>query len=328
MLLTPFSLFPFFAFMGMIYYLTSMIDYQTRIEQIRKQLPDLRYEQFSEALSGTHHKVFLSEHFVIRFRDDNNNLLRREAELLKQLDHHLIPTTVLETEYDHLPAIVENRLPGSTMNSVWKDLSCNTQNDITKELVDFIKYLRNQPKDFVYSVVTGKEYNTFLELLTDSLEEKLGEIQKIKKAGQILKDIQELLEDKRIQTLFSNTENITLNHGDLIIHNILTDGNHITGILDWELALFGDLDYDLCRLFYYKECAQAYQNEGVDDTFESDYMNRVAEEIQKQNLIENKELFQEKYTFIRAIFFLNALHWAARSKDPQKNTAELIARWK
>ncbi len=45
-------------------------------------------------------------------------------------------------------------------------------------------------------------------------------------------------------------------------------GKKLTGVLDWELALWGDSDYDLFRLFYYQECAKAYQEQGVDHTFE------------------------------------------------------------
>ena len=127
--------------------------------------------------------------------------------------------------------------------------------------------------------------------------------------------------------LFSNREKISLVHGDLIIHNLLTDSRNLTGILDWELALFGDPDYDLFRLFYYQECAKDYQEQGVDETFESDYMDRLIAMISKSNLIKNKKVFRKKYQFARAIFYLNALYWATNSGEPETNINELIVEW-
>ncbi|TAN58170.1 hypothetical protein EPN15_01900, partial [Patescibacteria group bacterium] len=115
--------------------------------------------------------------------------------------------------------------------------------------------------------------------------------------------------------------------GDLIVHNILTDGKNLTGVLDWELALFGDSDHDLFRLFYYQECAKAYQEQGNDEAFEADYMDKLIAEILKSNIIKNNKLFQKKYQFVRATFFLNALYWAVNSSAPKKNINELIMWW-
>ena len=37
-----------------------------------------------------------------------------------------------------------------------------------------------------------------------------------------------------------------------------------------------------------------------------------------------QELFQKKYHFVQAIFFIDALNWAANSNNPKKNLSELI----
>ncbi|MFC1652001.1 hypothetical protein ACFL24_02515, partial [Patescibacteria group bacterium] len=101
----------------------------------------------------------------------------------------------------------------------------------------------------------------------------------------------------------------------------------LTGILDWELASFGDPDYDLFRLFYYQECAKAYQEQGIDKEFEADFMDRLIAAILESNLIKNKRIFKKKYQFVHATFFLNALYWATNSDDPEKNLNELIIQW-
>lgn len=298
-----------------------------RIRKIKKQFAISKEERFVAAPNGTHHKVFLSNRYVIRFRDDNPKLLLRETNFLKQLNHPLIPKVLWAGKVNKSIAMEENRLPGKTINVVWKTLPRINQINIIKQIVQFLQYLKTQTKDYVYSVNTGKKYNNFSDYLTDAIKQKIIRIKKFKQTDKVLKNLLSIIEKPEIEGLFSNREKMTLVHGDLIIHNLLTDGKNLTGVLDWELALFGDSDYDLFRLFYYQECAKAYQEQGVDEIFEADYMDKLITVILKSNLIEDKKLFQRKYQFVRAIFFLNAFNWAVNSGDPEKNINELIVQW-
>jgi len=304
-----------------------MKNYLLRIKKIKKQFTIPVGENFTVAPSGTNYKVFLSDNYVIRFRDDNPKLLLREANFLKRLNHQLIPKVLWYGKIDELFFMVENRLPGQTMDLTWKNLSSSSKRDIIKQVIEFLQYQRTITKDNIYSVKTGKKYKRFLDYLTDGVKQKIIDIKKFEQANKILRDLSLIINNPEIKNLFTTKIKITLVHGDLIIHNLLTDGKNLTGVLDWELALFGDLDYDLFRLFYYQECAKAYQKQGIDETFEADYMNKLITAILKSNLTGDKKLFQKKYQFIHAIFYLNALHWAVNSNNPQKNIHELIARW-
>ena len=304
-----------------------MQNYLSRIKRIKQEFIVLKEENFEATLSGTHYKVFFSNRYVVRFRDDNPKLLLREANFLKQLNHPLIPKVLWAGRINKSIAMVENRLPGKTINMVWKILPKTNQIDIIKQVVQFLKYLQTQTISYIYSVNTGKKYNNFLDYLTTTINRKVAKIKKIKQADEILKDLLSIVNKSEAKDLFSNREKISLVHGDLIIHNLLTDSRNLTGILDWELALFGDPDYDLFRLFYYQECAKAYHERGIDETFESDYMDKLNVAILKSDLIKNKKLFWRKYQFVRAIFYLNALHWATSSDSPSKNINELIVQW-
>ena len=130
----------------------------------------------------------------------------------------------------------------------------------------------------------------------------------------------------RFRSLFTMAS-YSLAHGDLIIHNLLTDSEKLTGVLDWELALYGDSDYDLFRLYYYRECAAAYRDHGTDGTFEAEYMDMIANAIDECGLVADRDIFQRKYDFVRKIFYLNALDWDARSSDPLNNLRETIDLW-
>lgn len=304
-----------------------MKNYFIRIKKIKKKFVIPIKENFTVAPSGTNYKVFLSDNYVIRFRDDNPELLLREANFLKRLNHQLIPRVLWHGKIDELFFMVENRLPGQTMDLTWKSLSSSSKKDIVKQVVEFLKYQRTTTKENIYSVKTGKKYKYFLNYLTDGIEQKIIDINKFEQAHKILRDLFLIINNPEIKNLFIAKMKNTLVHGDLIIHNLLTDGKNLTGVLDWELALFGDSDYDLFRLFYYQECARAYQEQGVDETFEADYMNKLITAILKSDFIEDRELFQKKYQFVYAIFYLNALHWAANSNNPQKNIHELVVQW-
>ena len=304
-----------------------MQNYLSRIKRIKQEFIVLKEENFEATLSGTHYKVFFSNRYVVRFRDDNPKLLLREANFLKQLNHPLIPKVLWAGRINKSIAMVENRLPGKTINMVWKILPKTNQIDIIKQVVQFLKYLQTQTISYIYSVNTGKKYNNFLDYLTTTINRKVAKIKKIKQADEILKDLLSIVNKSEAKDLFSNREKISLVHGDLIIHNLLTDSRNLTGILDWELALFGDPDYDLFRLFYYQECAKAYHERGIDETFESDYMDKLNVAILKSDLIKNKKLFWRKYQFVGAIFYLNALHWPPSSDSASKNINELIVQW-
>ncbi|MDP3729560.1 MAG: aminoglycoside phosphotransferase family protein [bacterium] len=304
-----------------------MKNYLSRIKKIKKELTILQGENFETAPSGTHYKVFLSNGYVVRFRDDNPKLLLREANFLKQISHPLIPKVLWIGKIGKSIAMVENRLPGKTINMVWKTLPKINQRNIIKQIIEFIQYLKTQTRDYVYSVNTGRKHRNFPDYLTDAIKQKVARIKKFKQTGGILKNLLSVIEKSEIKNLFSKRKRTTLVHGDLIIHNLLTDGKNLTGVLDWELSLFGDPDYDLSRLFYYQECAKAYQEQGIDETFESDFMDKLITVILKSNLLQDKKLFPRKYQFMRAVFYLNALYWAANSDSPEKNLNELIIQW-
>ena len=304
-----------------------MENYLLRIKKIKKKFTIPVEENFTVAPSGTNYKVFLSDNYVIRFRDDNPKLLLREANFLKRLNHQLIPKVLWHGKIDELFFMVGNRLPGQTMDSTWKSLSSSSKKDIVKQIVQFLQYQRTITKDNIHSVKTGKKYKDFLDYLTDGIKQKITDIKKFEQTNKILRDLFLIINNLEIKNLFTAKIKITLVHGDLIIHNLLTDGKNLTGVLDWELALFGDPDYDLFRLFYYQECAKAYQEQGVDETFEADYMGKLITAILKSNLIADRKIFQKKYQFVYAIFYLNALHWAVNSNNPQKNIHELIIQW-
>lgn len=301
---------------------------EPKIKTIKKHIPFIRGEIFVPAKSETRHKVFISKNYIIRFHDDNPNLLFREADFLKGLNHLLIPKVLWKGKMGNLAFMVENRLSGKNMDKVWKKLPLAYKNNIIRELVGFLKYLRTLKRKNFYSVSTGKKYKNFYDLMTFNIKKKISRINKFKPVKELLKEIVSEINNQRIKSLFLKKRKITVVHGDLIIHNLLTDGKNLAGVLDWEFAMCGDPDYDLFRLLYYQECAKAYLEQDIDKIFEAEFLDLLLKKIKKSNLVKNWSLFQKKYTFIRAIFYLNALYWATNSDNPERNFDELKKLWK
>ncbi|MFA6105497.1 MAG: aminoglycoside phosphotransferase family protein [Patescibacteria group bacterium] len=305
-----------------------MDNYLLRIEKMKKSLTILQKENFKIASNGTHHKVYISNKYVIRFRDDNQKILAREVKLLKQLNHPLIPRVLWSGYINKSFVMLENRLPGKTLDLLWKILPKKNQLNIINQIIQFLQYIKTQNYNYVYSVNTGKKYNNFKGYLTNNIKQKVASIKKIKQTNDILKELILVIKKPEVQKFFSNQEKITLVHGDLIIHNLLSDGKNLTGVIDWELALYGVPDYDLFRLFYYEECAKAYQEQDTDESFEAEFLNMLNVKILKSNLIKSKKKFQKKYQLVNAIFFLNALYWAVNSDNRNENINELKMLWK
>lgn len=305
----------------------NMKNYELKINKLSGRLPFLKNEKFSPALSGTNYKVFLSKNFVIRFRDTEPDLLAREAKFLKKLNHPLIPKILWVGTVNKSRVLIENRLPGETLDLLWKKLNETNKKAVIKDIINFLKYLRSQVNNCICSVKTGKQYLNFNDYLIEGFAKKINKIKKIGLANKLLEKLTAIIFNPSYNNLFTENKPIILAHGDLIIHNLLSDGKRLTGVLDWEFALFGDKDYDISRLFYYQECAKAYQEKGIDKTFEADYMNELTAAIKSSGLIDDRVDFEKKYTFIRAIFFLNALFWAVCSLKPQKNIKEIVALW-
>jgi hypothetical protein len=93
------------------------------LQIIIKGNPYLANEDFSKAKNGTHYCVFLSSNYVIRVREKGQKILHRETDLLKTLDHPLIPDIIQSKKEEGFSFMVENRLPGSNINLEWKKLA-------------------------------------------------------------------------------------------------------------------------------------------------------------------------------------------------------------
>ncbi|MBI3671219.1 hypothetical protein HY249_00285 [Candidatus Azambacteria bacterium] len=124
------------------------------IEKIKK-LAGIKEENFHQATRGTRHNVFISDRYVIRFRDDDNNILLREADLLKTIDNPIIPKVVWTGDVDGVAVMIEARLSGENLDLMWGKISQNDQINLVEQVVNFLLHLKT---DFKRADVNNRRY--------------------------------------------------------------------------------------------------------------------------------------------------------------------------
>jgi thiamine kinase-like enzyme len=181
---------------------------------------------------------------------------------------------------------------------------------------------------FFYDIQQGEQHNDFLSFLLKEAEEKIRRIEKTenyRQARNLLTEFKKGIKNEKAREKLEETKTPRLVHGDMIIHNLLTDSERLSGVIDWELARWSDHDHDIVRLMYYQECARSYYHQGKDDSFEYDFLNKLLTFLEDKI---NREDFELKYIFYRSLFYLGALAWAVNSNSPEENIKELEDDWK
>ena len=166
-----------------------MKDHEAEIEDVRMAFPELSGQRLVKATNGTHHEVYISEKYVIRFGHGDPQSMEREACLLKSLDHPLIPKISWMNTKDFPMIMIERRLPGQTIDLKWRSLTPRQKKRITSEVMEFIGYMRTVRCQSVYSVGSGRSYADFMEFLMGGVRQKLERIQKFDMAASIFNEV-------------------------------------------------------------------------------------------------------------------------------------------
>lgn len=296
---------------------------QSVIDSIRNRIAFLADENFISAGHGTKHHVFISQSYILRVRKERHSqeTLVREAEFLRKIAKPLVPRVLWQGVVGSEYVVIENRLPGERLSKIWHDLSVVGQRIIISDLIDFLRSLRRVENDKIYSVKSGKHYQRFYDYLVDKVDCRAG-IDKFPLALELKERLEKKILSSMAKNIFDHP-GISLVHGDLLIHNLITDGTRLSGVVDWETAMFGDPDFDICRLIYYQELARSYYDRGRDEIFECDFIGSLLLAVGKSELIADLAELEAKYDIIRSVFYLDALYWAVGSSHPLKYMAEL-----
>lgn len=271
-------------------------------------------EDFIRAEKGTRSNVYLSEHYVFKI-NQNINLLKSEAEILKSIKADKIPKFVKFLIKNKYSVLIEKRLLGVPVDCLWKNLTEDQKDQYIRDLVELVFYIHKCRFKKFWSVQYHQYFENYDELLQYKLRIYQNKIFQNKAAYQKYKKVEQYLKQDYVQKFFSRVQP-TLIHGDLIMHNILIHQNRFSGLIDWEFAQYGDPFYDLARVLYYQECAKDYLENHQDIHFEYDFTSRLIKKL------EEKIPYQkEKYQIIRSFYFIDTIIWALN----QKKSMEILS---
>jgi len=289
-----------------------------RIDSIIKEVKERLAikEDFQKAEKGTRSQVFLSDNFVIKVSRDLT-VSKNESEVLKTLTLDIAPRFVTFCIIQNYGVLVEKKMKGRAIDDVWKDIKAPDKKKIVADIVKAVCKINQQKKDYFWSAQFDMKFKNYKDLLFHKFKLNEKQIFENQSAYKLFLEVSNNIEEKKVERIFGRTSPVLL-HGDLIMHNLLTDLYRLTGILDWEYAQFGDPFYDLARVIYYQECAKAYVDEQRDEHFEYDFTTRLIEQLKQYT-----DFDPEKYIVIRSFFFIDTIIWALRSANLAKNLATL-----
>lgn len=284
------------------------------IDEVKKRLTIK--EDFRKAEKGTRSAVYFSDRFVVKINKDST-VLKNESEVLRVLDLDIVPRLVEFYIIRDFGVLIEKKLEGRTVDDVWRSINIVDKDKIAADIAGTICKINQHKKDYFWSAQFDIKFKTYKDLLFYKFKLYQKRIFKNKLSHKLFLEIANNITEEKVNKIFSQVQP-TLLHGDLIMHNLLTDLRRLTGILDWEYAQYGDPFYDLARVIYYQECAKAYIDENRDEHFEYDFTTRLTEKLSQ-----NINLDFEKYKIIRSFFFIDTIIWALNSADSKKHLFEL-----
>lgn len=274
------------------------------------------FEKFKKAATGTNSQVFVSENFVIKMNQDIT-VIKNEYAVIKSLKLKYLPEALGFTNLAGYGIILEKRIKGDDVQRVWRRLNLKNKAKIINNLATAVSSFHRQKHPYFWLLKSNKKFRSYDQLLLNKFKEYKKRIFGNKTAYNLFLKVEGNLDGDKIAKVFKNVKPVLI-HGDLIMHNILTDNKNLTGIIDWEYAQFGDPFYDLARVIYYQECAKAYIDEKRDIHFEYDFTSRLINKLQQ-----SIKFNEEKYKIIRSVYFVDTIIWALNSTAPEKNLKKL-----
>ena len=288
-----------------------IINLISRVKQVFKIT-----EKFAKAVKGTNSQVFVSKNFVIKMNQDIT-AIKNEYAIIKSFKVKCLPEALNFTELAGYGIILEKRIKGDDVQKVWRRLNPNNKTKIINDLASAVSSFHRQRRSYFWLLKSNKKFRSYDQLLLDKFKKNRKKIFNNKTAYSLFLKVRSNLNEDKMAEVFKNAKP-ALVHGDLIMHNILTDENNLTGIIDWEHAQFGDPFYDLARVVYYQECARDYFEDKRDIHFEYNFTSRLIDKLQKSIKFD-----EEKYKIIRSVYFIDTIIWALNSTAPEKNLKKL-----
>lgn len=222
------------------------------------QQSDLPHDGPLTRANSTRNEVYIGSDHIIRFNQQPNKRLMREAEICE-----ILPTSPWAPEvvaYGGRPGadyLIVARRPGVSLSRVWPQMSSEQRRDAINQFTHYLKELHQIPNCERIPGVESPPHLLGGCSPIDALLDGLDDLDRIPSVDPSLtaeaRNMVLAAEDS-----VSDYEESTLIHGDLSLENVLWDGQEITAIVDFEWCRGGPSDLDLDVLARYFAIPQAH----------------------------------------------------------------------
>jgi len=234
---------------------------------IKKYGNEVDWEKSSEGMeSSVLAFTWKGEEYILRVNIEDSGF-KKDLWCQQRFSSEVLPIPeILEISdfSQNLAYCISRRLPGVTLE--------NSSTNVIKKLIFPVSEAWNEiaqsqiPDQNRFGLFDDKghaNYSSWKEFLRSSIyrpDRKWGELftKKILDA-EILKPIMQ----NYLELTDKCPEERKLVHGDFGSNNMLTDGKKITGVLDWDCALYGDPLFDVAGIFFWSTWLECMQIQAV-----------------------------------------------------------------
>ncbi len=223
-------------------------------EEILKEVFDESVTQVFSIEMGQLSKVFSfmakDKCYVVHFRDNEESFIKADYMHRTYGDRLPIPQVVKTGKIDEICFIISDKIKGKAISSYSASDQSIIINDVAKHFTNMSQIKIESSKGFGLISPDGRaSHKSWGEVLAEFFREDQDGF--YKDWTKLYK--QSFLEKSLFQEGYSAMMALSkyspctpcLVHGDFHLWNLLSDGNRVTGIVDWELAMYGDFMFDL-----------------------------------------------------------------------------------
>ena len=185
--------------------------------------------------------------------------LLRESTTLPLAEIYIIDRNTMMS-----PCMLMSRLPGRPMSRIYPEAEPEAKEALIEKAGEVLGEMHTVRVDYVRGS-QGDVYTDWGFWFRKNANENIGRNAKLKilppdLRKRVVKTI------RKGKTLLKDMNEFTVLHNDFHMSNLLTDGESITGVLDFEWAMFGHYAYDFVKLYW-----DVFDSPGKKDAFLKGY---------------------------------------------------------
>ncbi len=249
--------------------------------------------------------------------------LQFEWEILKKLEHLSITPKFrffesIDIDGEIYEVLWVELLRGEWLQYHWAKYSQGEKWDIVAGIITGLKQFHALTQPYFYDVqVSIKGYRNYFELIKEKFEilSKKAEQNPFIKRGE-LSNIRILFDS--FPKIFDSEKPVLVHH-DIWYKYILSDTKGLSGIIDFDAAIFATKQLELFRLLHHKFSVRQYLDSGSQDYTEMEFLELLLSQIELQYPDLKNSFQKEQFLIYNLVYYISLLSKCENSWYNHKN---------